>query len=69
MPKQLSEESGKPMQLVLDEAIDLYRRKKFFKDLNYQVLSTKSDPKAWLKELEERKVLESSLPDGLEDES
>lgn len=67
--KQMAEKTGKPMQLVLDEAVELYRREKFFEDLNRQVLAVKSNPKAWAEELEERTLLEGTLSDGLDDES
>ena len=67
--KQIAEISGKPMQLVLDEAVELYRREKFFEELNRKVLAVKKDPKAWAKELQERSLLEASLSDGWEDET
>ena len=67
--KQMAEKTGKPMQLVLDEAVELYRREQFFEELNRQVLAVKADPKAWAEELEERKLLEGSLSDGLDDEA
>ena len=66
--KQMSEKTGKSMQLVLDEAVELYRREKFFEELNRGVLAVKANPQAWAKELEERKLLESTLSDGLDDE-
>jgi predicted DNA-binding protein len=67
--KQMAEKTGKPMQLVLDEAVELYRRKQFFEELNRQVLAVKANPKVWAEELEERKLLEGTLSDGLDDES
>ncbi len=66
--KQMAEKIGKPMQVVLEEAVELYRREKFFEELNGKVLAVKSDPKAWAKELEERRILEGTLSDGLDDE-
>jgi predicted transcriptional regulator len=63
--KQLAEKTGKPMQLILDEAVELYRREKFFEELNSQVLATKANPQAWEEELAERRLLESTLADGL----
>ncbi|MGK5081892.1 toxin-antitoxin system protein [Bdellovibrionota bacterium FG-1] len=65
--KQLSEKTGKPMQLVLDEAVENYRRAKFFEELNSQVLAVKSNPKAWEEELAERKLWEGALSDESDD--
>lgn len=67
--KQMAEKTGKPMQLVLDEAVEHYRREKFFEELNHQVAAVKANPRAWAEELEERKLLEGSLSDDLDDES
>jgi predicted DNA-binding protein len=66
--KQMSEKTGKPMQLVLEEAVELYRREKFFEDLNRGVLALKENPQAWAEELKERRLLEGTLSDGLADE-
>ena len=66
--KQLSEQTGKPMQVVLDEAVEVYRREKFFEELNSKVLAVKANPQAWKEELAERKLLEGTLSDGLDDE-
>jgi hypothetical protein len=67
--KLIAEKTGKPMQLVLDEAVELYRREKFFEALNLEVLALKAKPQEWNEELEERKVLEGTLLDGLDDET
>ena len=66
--KQLSKKTGKPMQLVLDEAVEVYRREQFFADLNSQVLATKSNPKDWEQELAERKLWEGTLSDDSDNE-
>ena len=67
--KQISEKTGKPMQLVLDEAVELYRREKFFEELNRGVLAVKADTGAWEEELTERALFEGTLTDGLSDDS
>jgi hypothetical protein len=67
--KHLSKQTGKSMQLVLDEAVELYRRQNFFDELNSQALASKSDPNAWAEELEERTLSEYTLSDGLDDNS
>ena len=67
--KLMAEKTGKPMQLVLEEAVELYRREKFFEELNSRVLAVKADPQAWKEELAERRILDSTLSDGTDDES
>ena len=67
--KQLSEQTGKPMQLILEEAVESYRRQKFFDNLDRQVLATKADPKAWEEELSERRLWEATLADGSEEDT
>ena len=67
--KQLSKKTGKPMQLVLEEAVELYQREKFFKELDQQVLAVKANPKACAEELKERALLETTLMDDLSSES
>ena len=66
--KQISKKTGKPMQLVLDEAVELYRREKFFEELDRGVRAVKTDPKAWAAELRERELFEGTLSDHLGDD-
>lgn len=61
--KLISEKTGKPMQLVLDEAVELYRREKFFEELNRGVLAVKAAPLEWEAELAERAIFEGTLTD------
>lgn len=65
--KQMAEKTGKSIQLVLEEAVELYRREKFFEELNSQVLAVKANPQAWKEELAERKLWELTLSDGTSD--
>lgn len=62
--KQISEVTGKPMQLVLDEAIELYSRDQFFSALKLSVALTKAKPGSWEDELSERALWEKTLADG-----
>jgi hypothetical protein len=61
--KDISHQLGEPMQAVLHEAIELYRRECFLKSCNEAYAALKKNPKAWKQELEERKSWESTLND------
>ncbi len=54
------------MQTVLDEAIEQYRRDKFFRELDEIYLRLAADPVAWKEELAELQLWDTTLLDGLE---
>lgn len=64
--RELSAKYGEPMQSVLDKALEKYRREKFFEELNAAYLVIRADPEAWQAELDERRLLEGTLMDGLD---
>jgi len=66
--RELAEHDGKPMQNVLDEAIEQYRRDRFFRELDESYARLQADPEAWQEELDDRRLWESTLADGLDDE-
>ena len=66
--RELARQEGESMQAVLDKAIENYRRQKFLDDANAAFATLKSNPKAWKEELEERKLWDLTLNDGLDDE-
>ena len=66
--RDLAEREGKPMQAVLDDAIEYYQRDKFLNEANAAYARLKADPKAWSEELEERRASDGILMDGIEDE-
>ena len=55
------------MQTVLDEAIEQYRRDRFFRELDDSYARLQLKPKAWQDELDERRLWESASADGLLD--
>ena len=63
----LAKQEGKPMQAVLDEAIEHYQRDKFLDEVNAAYASLRSDPKAWKEEQAERALWDKILADGLND--
>ena len=64
--RTLSKQARKPMQAILDEAVEHYQRDKFLDQVNAAYSSLRRDPKAWKEELAERALWEGTLADGLE---
>ena len=64
----LARASGKPMSIVIDEAIDRYEAERFFRDLDAAYRDLRADDAAWQAEQAERARLERTLADGLGDE-
>ena len=62
--RELANREGKPMQTVLDQAIEQYRRDTFFRELNESYLRLQADPDAWKEELAERQAWDTTLMDG-----
>jgi hypothetical protein len=65
--RTLAKQQGKPMQAVLDGAIDHYRRDKFLDEVNAAYAALRTDPKGWKAELAERALWDKTLADGLND--
>jgi len=66
--RALAKRERKPMQTVLDQAIEQYRRDTFFRDLDESYARLRADPKAWKRELAERREWDATLMDGLQAE-
>ena len=64
--KELAEQTGQTMMEVLDKALDAYRRKVFFEQLNAGYAELRADPEAWAEHLAERKLWDATLMDGLD---
>jgi len=64
--KDLAEQTGQTMTDVLNKALDAYRRKVFFEQLNAGYAALRADPKAWAEHLAERKLWEATQMDGLD---
>jgi predicted transcriptional regulator len=65
--RELAAATGEPLQRVLEEAVERYRRERFFADLNAAYARLAADPAAWEEELAERAELDGTLADGLGD--
>ncbi|HEY1376280.1 MAG TPA: hypothetical protein VGF55_05775 [Gemmataceae bacterium] len=64
--KDLAEQTGQPMTDVLAKALDAYRRKLFFDQLNAGYAALRADPKAWTDHVAEREQWDATLMDGLD---
>ena len=66
--RRIALEEGESEQSVLERAVDHYRREKFLCDANADFAALKKSRRAWNEELEERKLWDETLSDGIEDE-
>ncbi len=64
--KELAERTGQTMMYVLDKALDDYRRKLFFDQMNAGYTELRADPEAWAMHLAERTQWDGVLMDGLD---
>lgn len=64
--RELAEQTGQTMTEVLDKALDAYRRKVFFEQLNAGYAALRADPEAWAEMEAERKLWDATLMDGLD---
>jgi predicted transcriptional regulator len=63
--RQLAAQAGVPMQDVVDQAIELYRRKQLLDAANRAYAALREQPAAWQELLDEREAWNVSLADGL----
>lgn len=56
-----------PMQAVLDQALERFRREQFFKQVNSAYAALRGDADAWQAEQAERRLWEVTLADGLDE--
>ncbi len=64
--KELSAQTGKKMQEIIDEAVESYRRHLFLERANASFAALQKDSKAWEDEKKEREEWEATISDGLE---
>ena len=64
--QELAKQTGQPMIEVLDNALDAYRRKLFFDQMNAGYAELRADPQAWADHLAERKLWDATLMDALD---
>ncbi len=64
--RQLSTDTGEPMQTVLDKALEQYRRQKFFEECDAAFAKIQQDPQAWAEYKQELALWDATLMDGLD---
>ncbi len=64
--KELADQTAQTMPDVLAKALDAYRRKVFFEQMNAGYAELRADPEAWAEHLAERKLWDATLMDGLD---
>jgi hypothetical protein len=63
----LAAEGGETMQAVLDKAVEEYRRRRFWDQVEAAATDFRKDAVAWKEELAERRAWDATIADGLED--
>lgn len=62
----LAEKTGKQHQEIIHEALDAYNRQKLLEEINAAYGRLRADPKAWEREVAERRAWDNTIGDGLE---
>lgn len=62
----LSEEADEPMTVVLDRAIEAYRRRLFLEDLDSKFASLRADAAGWAELEVDRAAWDATIADGLD---
>lgn len=66
--RKLAEERGVTMAEALDVVVQHWEKDAFFQQLNEAYAALKSDQGAWKEEIEERRLWDQTLEDGLPDD-
>ena len=64
--KDLAREFGESMQTIVDKAVERYKREVFLEGLNQDFKNLQENETDWAEELEERRLWENTLLDGVE---
>ncbi len=68
MLRELAQRSGEPMSVVLEKAVECYRRQCILEAANAAYAALRADPEAWREELREREAWETTLTDDVADD-
>ena len=63
--RELARKQRQPVQTVLKQAIDSYRREKFLEEANAAFAALRSGPEGWNEEQQERDLWDRTIRDGL----
>jgi hypothetical protein len=64
--EELAQKTGQTPTDVLDKALNAYRRKVFFEELNAGYAALRADPQAWAQWQDEIRSMDGCLMDGLD---
>ncbi|MBI4494948.1 MAG: ribbon-helix-helix protein, CopG family [Chloroflexi bacterium] len=65
--RDLAAQSGQSMQALIEQAVEDYRRRRFFEQVDAAYAALRANPDEWQAELQERALLEGTLADGLDE--
>jgi hypothetical protein len=65
--RNLAQEFGESMQSIVEKAIERYKRELFLESLNEDFKHLRENEEAWNEELDERRLWENTLTDGVEE--
>lgn len=66
--EELAKARGQKKAVIVKEAVEEFRKKVFFAELRNDFEALKNDRAAWDEELQDRKVWDATLADGLDQE-
>lgn len=61
---ELARQDNKPMQAIVEKAIESYRRQRFLEGLSGDFAILRNNPEKWQDEEEDRRVWDITLADG-----
>jgi hypothetical protein len=64
--QHLADESGEPVHVILDRAVEEYRRRLFIDQANRAYAALRQDPEAWAEYQHELALWDCTLMDGLD---
>jgi predicted transcriptional regulator len=65
--REIATQAGESMQVILEKAVEDYRRKILLEEANKAYLALKNDSEAWQGEKKERLEWDETLKDNLEE--
>ena len=64
--REIAHADQESMQSVLEKAVEQYRRRRLFDELDAAYAKLQEDPEAWRSVLDERRAWDATLGDGLD---
>ena len=65
--EELAKTSGKPINYLVEQAIETYRRHLFLVEANLAFSNLRKEANAWQEELQERELWDLTLLDGVDE--